>query len=718
MDILDLLSAVERLGIKLWLEGESLEVSAPRGALTADLRAALAARKPELVALLRDRSRALPAPSIQAAPSSGEPAPLSSAQRRFWFLEQLQPGLYNSHYSLHMRGRLDLRALERALAELVRRHEVFRTTFADVDGEPRALLAATGEIPLAIVDLRHLSAAEQEREVADRFAVDSARPFDLARGPLTRVLLLVLGDDEHLLGIMQHHILTDGTSTAILMRDLAALYGAFAAGKPSPLVPLPIQYADYARWQQGELSTESAAALEAWWKEQLAGLPPLAVPADRPIPTTRSHAGSLHSFSLPSRLSAALKALAKRENTTLFVALSAAFATLLRRYSDQVDFGIGTVHEGREQPELRDLIGVFADTMVLRCDASGDPSFLTLLRRLRATVMQAFERQLPFDRVVSALGAARGDGLNPLIQVSIVLESMSFPELLVPGMTWTPRSRTLDGSVEGMARFDLGLTLTDTPAGLAGTFVYSTERFDAETIERMARHFGRLVEAIVARPKQRLAELPLLGDDERHELVVTWNETAADFPRESCIHELFGAQARKTPDAVAVEYGDERLSYRELDERSNRLAHYLQSLGVGPDVRVGICVERSLELMVGLLAIAQGGWSVRADRPGPSGRADRLFARGCQGGGAADAGAARRAAAGPAGVRGAPRRGCGVGGAARDAGDAARERRRRRLRDLHVGLDRAAQGRVRAASGVGEPRVLAGADVADDRRAR
>ncbi|MDB4970229.1 MAG: tycC2 [Myxococcales bacterium] len=619
---------MERLGVEVWLDGQSLEVRAPRGALTPELRAALAARKPELIALLRDRSGAAPEPAIRAT-GAAEPgrATLSSGQRRLWFVEQLVPGtsLYNTQVSLAMHGRLDGDALAAAVAELVRRHDILRTTFADAGGEPRPVVAASTDAdasPLTTVDLRGVAAAERERALAEHARAEALRPFDLARAPLIRLVLFAAGDEQHLLTITQHHIITDGTSIALLLRELATLYAAFARGATSPLAPPVIQYADYARWQEAQLSSERGAALEAWWKERLAGLPPLALPSDRPAPAKRTHVGASHSFRLPLDVTAALKALAQRENTTLFAALTAAWATLLQRHSGQVDFGLGTVHAGRQQAEVRELLGLFVDTLVLRCDLSGDPSFRALLGRMRDVSVDAFDRPLPFDRVVHAVEAPRGDGLNPLIQASIVLENMAMPELELPGMTWTLRTPALDASVGGTSKFDLGLILADTPSGLAGSFEYASDRFDAATIERLAGQLARLVNEIVANPDRRLSELALSSPAEER-LLGEWNATAVEYAQgHRCVHELFEAQAAKTPDAIALELGDERLTYRALDERANQLAHHLQSLGVGPEVRVGICLDRSIDLVVGLFAILKaGGAYVPFD---PSYPADRL----------------------------------------------------------------------------------------------
>ena len=373
-----------------------------------------------------------------------------------------------------------------------------------------------------------------------------------------------------------------------------------------------MQYADFALWQRGWLQGEVLEQQLAYWRERLAGLPALELATDRPRPAVASQIGATHSFVLPAALTGKLRQLGREHGATLFMTLLAAFEALLHRYTGQQDFAVGTPIANRTDEKMEQLIGCFINTLALRANLDGNPSFVELLGRVQQEALGGYAHQaLPFERLVEEVGSGRDLSRSALFQVMFSLQNAPLGELALEGLTLEPVTLGSDA-----ARFDLALTISERGEELAGGFVYSPELFDAETIERMARHFGRLLDAIVASPEERVAELPLLDDEERHELVATWNETAADYPREVCIHELFAEQAQKTPDATAVEYGEERLTYRELDERSNRLAHYLQSLGVGPDVRVGICVERSLELMVGLLAIVKAGGAYVPVDPG------------------------------------------------------------------------------------------------------
>ncbi|MBA2448198.1 MAG: amino acid adenylation domain-containing protein [Chloroflexi bacterium] len=531
--------------------------------------------------------------------------PLSFAQQRLWFLDQLVPGepFYNLASALCLSGKLEVAALERSFSEITRRHETLRTTFHPIESRPVQVIAPATPLTLPVVDLSRLP--ETERDVAAvRLAQEEARrPFDLARGPLLRATLLRLGAEEHVLLLTLHHIASDDWSKGVLNRELAALYEAYAVGRPSPLPEPAIQYADFAVWQRERLRGEALEAQLAYWKRQLAGLPELDLPAARPRPPVQSFRGDRHSLLLPEALSEALKALSRREGATLFMTLLAAFQTLLARYTGQDDVVVGSPIAGRNRVEIEPLIGFFVNTLVLRTDLSGDPTFRELLARVRNVALGAYGHQeLPFEQLVEALQPERDLSRNPLFQVTFVLQNTPSRPLQLRSLAVRPM--VVDGAME---KFDLTLSMRETEQGLEGSLRYSTDLFDGPTIARMAGHLRILLEGIVADPDRRLSELPLLTEPEHYQMLVQWNATATEYPSDRCIHELFEAQAARTPDAVAVVFEDRQLTYRELDAHANRLAHHLRGRGVGPEVPVGICVERSLEMVIGLLGILKAG---------------------------------------------------------------------------------------------------------------
>lgn len=537
-------------------------------------------------------------------------ASLSSGQERFWFLDRLVPGssLYNCHFGLRLSGPVDREVLEQSLVALVARHDILRTTFPAVEGEPRAVVAPECAVELPCINLCELDPDTRERERQRLALTQRTAPFDLARGPLWRAMLLTIAPAEHILLITQHHIITDAGSAVVFMADLSRLYKAIAdAARPALPAP-PLQYADYARSQRASLHADAMHESLGWWKRQLAGLPHLELPTSRTATAAPTYAGDTRCFTLSPELSAGFRALAQREGCTLFVTFLAAWAVLLHRYSHQVDFAIGTVSSGREVPELQDVLGFFVNTLVLRCDLSGSPHFVSVLHRVRATVHAAIEHKLvPFDEVVKATGAVRGRSLNPLIQVSFTKGIRSVPDIEIAGLSWSMLLDRSDGGVDGTAKFDLSLSIMEQGGAFAGTLEYSTELFEPRMIERMAEHLLTLLQAVVQRPDAAIATLPLSSEGERRQLLVEWNATSRPYRHAACIHELFMEQAAKTPDAPAVAAGQAQLTYRELDVSSNQLAHHLQGLGVGPEVLVGVLSDRSVEMVVGLLGILKAG---------------------------------------------------------------------------------------------------------------
>ncbi|HET9387024.1 MAG TPA: amino acid adenylation domain-containing protein, partial [Gemmatimonadales bacterium] len=456
-------------------------------------------------------------------------------------------------------------------------------------------------VPLPLTDLSTLApAALHARAITE---AEVRLPFDLGTGPLLRVQLLRLSAEEHVLLLDVHHIASDGWSSGIFERELSLAYAAFVKGGEPQLPALPIQYADYAAWQREWLQGEVLQAQLDYWKQQLADLPALGLPTDRPRPPIATHKGAHCSFDLPAHLCDALKALGRSAGTTLFMTLLAAFQVLLYRYSGQEDIAVGTPIAGRGRTEFEGLIGFFANTLVLRSDLSGNPSFRELLSRVREAALGAYTHQeLPFEKLVEELAPARDMSRNPLFQVSFALQNAPAGALAFEGVE--VNRVYLEGNT---AKFDLYLALRESGAGLHGRWEYATDLFDASTIERMSGHLRQLLEAIVADPAQRIGHLPMLSAAERHQLLVEWNDTATDYPAERCIQQLFEAQVARTPEATALIFEDQRLSYAELNARANRLAHHLIALGVGPEVLVAVCLERSPEFVVSLLAILKAG---------------------------------------------------------------------------------------------------------------
>jgi amino acid adenylation domain-containing protein/non-ribosomal peptide synthase protein (TIGR01720 family) len=594
---------------------QAFQVELPlRSVFEAPTVAALA----EHVEIAQRKQAGVQAPPIRPVPREGE-LPLSFAQQRLWFLDQLEPGspLYNVPDVQRITGPLNVAALERSLNEIVRRHEVLRTTFPTIGGKPIQVIAPELTISLTKDDLSDLPEAEREAAVFRRATLEAQQPFDLATGPLLRAALLRLGEQDHVALLTMHHVVSDGWSTVVLTQELSALYQAYCAGQPSPLPELPIQYADFARWQRNWLQGEVLETQLAYWKEQLSGSPPvLELPTDRPRPAVQGYRGNHTSFTLPEDLIKQIKALCQQEGVTLFMALLAAFQTLLYRYSGQEDISVGTPIANRNRAEIEGLVGFFVNTLVLRTDLSGDPSFRDLLKQVRQVALGAYAHQdVPFEMVVDALEPKRNLSYSPLFQVMFALQNMpatSAQPISDTGLTLSP--------VEvhsGTAKFDLILTLAEQEETnqVIGIFEYNADLFQPATIERMATHFQTLLESILAEPEGPISRLPLLPSNQLHQLLVEWNATAIPYSHEQCVHQLFQAQAERTPDAIAVSAGDRHVTYRELDRRTNQLAHRLQKLGVGPGTPVGLCVQRSIDLVLGALAVLKAGGAYLALDP-------------------------------------------------------------------------------------------------------
>ncbi|MEK7785395.1 MAG: condensation domain-containing protein, partial [Chloroflexota bacterium] len=440
---------------------------------------------------------------------------------------------------------------------------------------------------------------------AKRLATEeAAKPFDLARGPLLRARLLRLADDDHIAILIMHHIVADGWSMNVLTREVAALYESFSTGRPAPLPEPTLQYADFARWQREWLQGNTLETQLAYWKQKLGGCPPLLeLPTDRPRPAVQTSRGAHLAFALPAGLSQSLERLSRQEGATLFMTLLAAFQTLLHRYTGQNDICIGTPIANRNRAEIEALIGFFVNTIVMRTNLEGEPSFRDLLKRVRETALGAYAHQdVPFEMLVDTIQPQRNLSHSPLFQVMFALQNMPASTLELPGLTLCPLE--VDSAT---AKFDLTLSLEETPAGLKGAWEYNADLFEAATIARLMNHYRVLLEGVVADPDQPITTLPMLTEAERHQLFVEWNDTTAEFPCDTCVPQLFAEQVERDPGAVAVTAGEQALTYLELNRRANQVAHYLRTLDVKPGTLVGICVERSLELVVGALGVLKAG---------------------------------------------------------------------------------------------------------------
>jgi aspartate racemase len=607
----EFLAGLRRLGIEVRADGTSVRCSAPEGVLTASLQEQISTRRAEILALLQEESAA---PSreqltLRPLPRTGD-IPLSFSQRRLWFLEQLEPGTpaYTLAARRLLRGPLDPGAVSMALSALVRRHESLRTTFADRHGEPVQRIANPGTVTPPIITLDHVPAAEQERAAEDALREAAQQPFDLTRGPLFRPMLLRFGHGELELAVSLHHIIADGWSLSIIAREVAILYEACVAGTSSPLPDLPIQYADFALWQRQRLTGSALAAEQQYWHERLSGRgAPLELRPDYPRPLEQRFEAASHDIELPVPLSDALRELGRREGTTLFMTLLAGFNALLCRYTGQEDIVIGAPVASRTRVELESVVGFFANTLVLRTDVSGDPTFRELLARVREVSLGAYAHQdMPFDKVVEALQPERQLGRNPLFEISFVFQ--------VDGGSGSDFA-----FVSVASPFDLTLFVQGRNDGaLRATIQYKRNLFAPDTIARLARHYRLLLEGVAADPDRRLSEAPLLDETERRQLLHEFNATATDYPRERSIHSLFREQAAAAPDAVAVVFDGASHTYRELDRRSNQLAHFLATMGLGTEQLVGVWMERSLDMVVALLGILKAGGAYAAfDRLAP-----------------------------------------------------------------------------------------------------
>jgi amino acid adenylation domain-containing protein len=598
-------------------QAEMSEAMKDTSGLSAEERAAL-------VMQLKRKADASATREVITRRKESGPAPLSFAQQRLWFLNVMEPhSPYIIWTDFHLRGQLDAAALERTLNEIVSRHESLRTTFSATEGQPVQLVTPHLTLTVPVHDLSDLDEDARASEVT-RHKQELRRPFDLARGPLFRARLLRLGTDEHALLLAMHHIITDGWSIGIMLREIAALYESFTAGRAPALPQLSIQYRDFAAWQREWLSGAELERQLAYWRENLRGAPPaLVLPTDRPRPPVQSYRGATLEYVIGKGLTAALKELSRGRGVTLYMTALAVFKTLLYRYTGQDDIIVGTPIANRNRMEIENLIGFFVNTLVLRTSLSANPTFSELLTRVRDVTLGAFAHQdLPFEKLVEELQPERDMSRTPLFQVMFSLQNEPLPPPRLGGL----EMQLIDDDMK-TAQFDLTLDLMERDDGILCNLEFNTDLFDRETAERMLRHYLRLLEEVVADPDRRLLELPFLTDEEQHRLLVEWNDTAREYPRDRCVHELFAEQAAQRPEAVALVASGEQLTYAELNARSNRLAHYLRRAGLQPEGRAGLLLERNADAAIALLGVLKaGGGYVALDPSHPPERIRQMLA--------------------------------------------------------------------------------------------
>ena len=619
MKITRLIADLDALGVELTAENDQLHCRAPQDVLTDALWQQIEERKDEILTFLRCQSTDItPIPSYPR----NKHLPLSFSQQRLWFLNQLEGGsaTYNEHYAIRLSGPLKVAPLTESITALAHRHEVLRTTFPVQNGEPFQKILPSKAIKLPVIKLPVLSEKEQIVEIKKQSAVETKQPFSLEEGPVWRMKLLQLAKDEYVLLLTIHHIIFDGSSVGLFMRDLWAFYEAYRDEDASAsfllklkdvlLPPLAIQYADFAIWQRAR--TEGWERQLHYWREQLAGVPPLlSLPTDHPRPARQSFHGSSQTFNLSQDCVASLKSLSVKSKATLFMTLLAAFKVLLYRYSGTSDLSVGSIITNRVRSEIKPLIGFFANTIVLRTELFGEASFLDVLARVRQVALEAYKHQeVPFEQVVETVRPERSLSHNPLFNVMFVLQNMPSQSGEMAGLTMMPLE-----TEHLAARFDVTLFIDEGQDGtLEGRWQYNTDLFEPETMTRMSGHFKTLLAGLVTDPDKPIAKQPFLTEAEHHQLLVEWNHTTTDYPQDLTIVDLFEAQVIQTPDNIAVISQDQALSYAQLNTQSNQVAHYLQGLRdesdqpmIQPDTLVGLCVERSLEMVIGLLGILKAG---------------------------------------------------------------------------------------------------------------
>jgi len=532
--------------------------------------------------------------------------PLSFAQQRLWFLNQLEPGsaFYNIPAAWHITGILDIKALEKSMHHIIERHEILRTCFPETAGVVTQVVKQKGIVKLKCVDLEQQSSKIQKESIRNLINEDVGIPFDLDTGPLFRSTLLKLSSSHHILILNMHHIISDGWSMGIFFKELSLFYNAYLKGNPPRLQKLPVQYRDFSQWQRQTFQGEMLNVQLSYWKNKLTGSPSiLELPTDRPRPAVQTFHGAVEAFHFPKNLSDAVKILSTEHGCTLFMTLLTAFKIILFRHSGQEEILIGSPIAGRNREEIEGLIGFFANTLVLRSDLSGNPAFLDVLKQVKETSLEAYNHQdLPFEQLVEALQPDRNLSTSPLFQVLFVFQNAAMHDLKFSGLTLEPMKIKT-----GTSKFDLLLSMSERSGEIRGVFEYNTDLYDASTIERLKNQFTVLIQGITKNPDQPITQLPLLTDTQQEQIISKWNETTSPQEIKTCVHHLFEKQVEQTPGAIAVIFEDEEITYRELNHRSNQVAHYLIASGITPDTPVGISVSRSMEMIIGVLGILKSG---------------------------------------------------------------------------------------------------------------
>jgi Condensation domain/TubC N-terminal docking domain len=525
----ELLLLAARAGMTFWLDGDKLAYRIPAEDMTAELRNEIILHKAELIAMLQKEQLDAAAAISRAAGPEDSDWQLASNQERLWLIERRigASPLHNVHFRLLWKGSLDRGMLADSLTDIVARHAALRTTFTEFDGAPRAVVSPATAADLDHLELRDLP-SEARAGAAETFILDhQCVPFDLEKGPMMRTAVITLGNDDHIIVVTQHHLVTDGWSIGIFLTELGRCYRAHYLDQDTGLPELPVQYSDYARWQREREAERSYQEDLAWWKEHVAGLPPLALPGARRVRTgAQDHHGISQDLSVPSAVALRLKELAREQHCTLYTVLLTAWATLLHRYTSQSDFAVGTTTSGRDRPELQNLIGFFANTVLLRCDLSGNPSFVNAIGRLRAETESAFDREVQFADVVLAAGAVRGTSLTPLIGAAFILENIPMPQILDPEIgIHAMLDPQIDGQAQGTSKFDLALIMQESADGIRGCFKYADAQFEPSAFQRLGEHFLTLLDSVTRNPHETLGRLPIISADERHQLLTDWNDT-------------------------------------------------------------------------------------------------------------------------------------------------------------------------------------------------
>ncbi len=621
MSALELIFKAKKLGIELYLKDNNIAFKATREKMDDEFRAEILLYKNEIIHFFKSNSSQ--DSIVPLTEKDRNNLPCSFAQQSLWLFDQILGGSsqYNMYGTLSLTGTLCYETLNKAFGTIVERHESLRTYFiTNEEGQPQQVIQAAKPFVVNFQDFSLLSSDLQQSACTRYINEECTRDFDLSCDLMLRVHLIKIAQDDHILLVTMHHIASDGWSMGILVNEFSQLYKAHIQGQVNPLPPLPIQYADYAHWQRSWLQGEVLEQYLGYWEAQLAGLPLVHnLPLDHPRPAAQSYNGKTYVSRVDEETSDAMSRLCHAQNATLFMGLHAAFSVLLSRYSNETDIVVGTPIANRQQAEVAGLIGFFVNTLVLRSDLSGNPDFVQLLKQSKAMLLDAYaHQQVPFELLVERLQPERSLSHSPLFQVMLVLQNNEEGSLELPGLSVS----SLGQNNVNVVKFDLILTVKEHKSGLMLSWEYNTDLFEASTIERMVAHFNFLLKSLVSAPDERVFAANMLSKGEREQLLVGWNDTSVFYPKDKCIHEFFEAQVENKPNAIALVFEDRQLTYAELNTKANQLAHYLvNEKNVKPDTLVGICIERSLEMVIAILGILKaGGAYVPLDSKDPEAR--------------------------------------------------------------------------------------------------